>query len=100
MAKSMPKGAPADVLAQVLKEFLSTAMAPPPTAKKVKAGQSPKTPCPDCGEYPCECGEGKDDDEEDSQPSDLMPPVPMGGRRLTISILMPTKGMMKKRGAK
>lgn len=99
MAKSMPKsnGASSDMLAQVLKEFLSMAMAPPPKGKKMKAGQSPKAPCPDCGEYPCECED--DSEEEDDEPTGMLPPMPMKGRRVTISILMPTKGMMKKRGA-
>lgn len=90
MAKSMPKsnGASSDMLAQILKEFLSMAMAPPPKAKKLKKAM-PAAPEMD----------DEDDEDEDDEPSGLMPPMPMKGRRLTISILMPSKGMMKKRGA-
>lgn len=91
MAKSMPKGdaGMADLLSQVLRDFLSVATAPPPKAKKLKKAM-PAAPEMD----------DEDDEDEDDEPAGLMPPMPMKGRRVTISILMPTKGMMKKRGAK
>lgn len=99
MAKPTP-GPDFAALTDILQQLFAALSAPPPKASK--KALSKVAPCPDCGESPCECDDAEEDASEGEDDGEDMPmAMPMGKglmagkpmRRVTISILMPAKGL-------
>lgn len=99
MATRTPANGPDfSALADILRELFTTLSAPPPKPSKKLLAKGTVTPKADSSP---EDEAADDDEEEDALEGMPMPLHPMGAgkpmRRLTISILMPAKGLKPKR---